>query len=107
MHAYLEQLTVVDLTKIDDLNPNSVLRIIAEVGTDIGKWPSVKNFLFMARFVTMNKNIGRKVLSTKKPSANRAAALLRISAITLHNSQSALGAFLCRQKSRLGVPKEP
>ena len=47
-----------------------------------------------------------KVKSSKtKPSANRAAAALRMAAHGLHRSDSALGAFLRRKKAHLGAPK--
>lgn len=49
---------------------------------------------------------GGKVLSGKsKRVANRAASALRMAAFTLFNSKSALGAYLRRQRSRLGAPK--
>jgi hypothetical protein len=40
-----------------------------------------------------------------KASANRAAAVLRMAASSLHHSHSALGAFFRRLKGRLGAPK--
>ena len=43
--------------------------------------------------------------SKTKPSANRAAAALRLAANALHRSNSALGAFLRRKKAHLGAPK--
>ena len=43
--------------------------------------------------------------SKTKPSANRAAAALRLAANALHRSDSALGAFLRRKKAQLGAPK--
>jgi len=43
--------------------------------------------------------------SKTKPSANRAAAALRLAANALHRSDSALGAFLRRKKVHLGTPK--
>ena len=43
--------------------------------------------------------------SKTKPTANRAAAAFRMSAYTLHGSNSALGAFYRRQRTRLGAPK--
>ncbi len=43
--------------------------------------------------------------SKTKPTANRAAAAFRMSAYTLHRSNSALGAFYRRQRTRLGAPK--
>ncbi|MCJ7600500.1 MAG: hypothetical protein MUO63_03250 [Desulfobulbaceae bacterium] len=49
---------------------------------------------------------GGKVLSGKsKRVANRADSALRMAAFTLFYSKSALGAYLRRQRSRLGAPK--
>ena len=46
------------------------------------------------------------MLSSKtKPTANRAAASFRMSAYSLFNSKSALGAYFRRQRGRLGAPK--
>jgi transposase len=105
-HGYLQSMTGVDLTKINGLDVHSVLRIIAEVGIDMNKWPSAKHFGSWLGLAPGTKISGGKKLSSKtKPSANRAATLLRIAASTLHRSPSALGAFLRRQKSRLGAPK--
>jgi hypothetical protein len=44
VQAYLQQMTGVDLTKIDGLDTHSVLKIISEVGMDMSKWPSAKHF---------------------------------------------------------------
>ncbi|WP_295408217.1 IS110 family transposase [uncultured Thiocystis sp.] len=40
----LFRLAGVDLTRIDGLNPHSVLKILSEIGTDLSRWPSVKPF---------------------------------------------------------------
>jgi len=48
---------------------------------------------------------GKGPHSATKPVANKAAAALRMAAFTLYNSKSALGAYLRRQRSRLGAPK--
>jgi hypothetical protein len=46
------------------------------------------------------------VLSSRsKPSANRAAAALRLAANSLYRSKSALGAFLRRKKAEHGAPQ--
>ena len=53
-----------------------------------------------------NRITGGKIISSRtKPTANRAAAALRMAANTLARSDSALGAFLCRKKAQLGAPK--
>ncbi|WP_295409127.1 hypothetical protein [uncultured Thiocystis sp.] len=40
----LFRLAGVDLTRIDGLNPHTVLKILSEIGTDLSRWPSVKPF---------------------------------------------------------------
>ena len=44
MRKELHQITGVDLTQIDGMNENSLLKILAETGTDMGAWPSEKHF---------------------------------------------------------------
>ena len=50
------------------------------------------------------KTGGRVKSSRTRPGVNRAATAFRLAAHGLHRSQGALGAFLRRMKSRLGVP---
>ena len=100
------QMTRVDLTSIDGLNESSVLKILSETGSDISAWPTEKHFCSWLGLSPGNKVTGGKSLSGKtKPSANRAASAFRLSAFGLLNSQSALGAYCRRQRTRLGAPK--
>jgi hypothetical protein len=107
LHERLFQLTGVDLTRIDALNPHSVLKILAETGTDMSRWPSAKHFAAWLGLSPGNRFSGGKRFGKSKttPSANRAAAAFRLAAQSLHASQSALGGFFRRQKARLGGPK--
>lgn len=103
---HLKQITGVDLTQIDGLSTHSVLRIISEIGTDMSKWPTAKHFGSWLGLSPGTKISGGKKLGSRtKPSANRAATMLRVAASTLHRSNSALGAFLRRLKSKVGAPK--
>jgi len=103
---YLQQMTGVDLTKIDGLSTHSALRIISEIGTNMSRWPTAKHFGSWLGLAPGTKISGGKSLGSKtKPSANRAAIMLRIAASTLYRSNSALGAFLRRLKSKVGAPK--
>lgn len=102
----LQRMSGVDLTRIDGIDTNSALKIIAEIDIDMSRWKSAKHFSSWLGLCPGTKVSGGKVLSGKsKPVANRAAATLRMSSFTLFNSKSALGAFLRRQRSRLGAPK--
>ena len=100
----LYRMTGVDLTRIDGVDAYTALKVISEIGTDMTKWPSAKHFASWLGLSPNNRITGGRVMSSKtKPSANRAAAALRLAANALHRSDSALGAFLRRKKAHLGV----
>ena len=102
----LYRITGVDLTRINGLNENSILKILSETGIDISSWPTEKHFCSWLTLCPGNKVTGGKILSGKTtPSANRAAAAFRLAAFGLLNSKSALGAYCRRQRTRLGAPK--
>ena len=102
----LQRMSGVDLTQIDGIDSNSALKIIAEIGIDMSRWKSPKHFSSWLGLCPGTKVSGGKILSSRsKQVANRAAATLRMAAFTLFNSKSALGAYLRRQRSRLGAPK--
>jgi transposase len=102
----LQRMSGVDLTRIDGIDSNNALKIIAEVGIDMSRWKSSKHFASWLGLCPGTKVSGGKVLSAKsKPVSNRAAAALRMAAFALFKSKSALGAYLRRQRSRLGAPK--
>ncbi len=102
----LYEMTGVDLTQIDGLNENSVLKILSETGADMDVWPTEKHFSSWLGLSPGNKITGGKSLSGKtKSTTNRAAAAFRMAAFGLLNSKSALGAYCRRQRTRLGAPK--
>ena len=106
LEGALQRMSGVDLTKIDGIDSNSALKIIAEIGIDMSRWKSPKHFASWLGLCPGTKVSGGKILSSKsKQVANRAAVTLRMAAFTLFNSKSALGAYLPRQRSRLGAPK--
>ena len=88
----------VDLTSIDSIDANTALKILSEIGTDMSRWKSSKHFASWLGLSPASRISGGKILSSAtKPSANKAAAALRMAAFTLFNSKSALGAYLRRQ----------
>jgi transposase len=102
----LQRMSGVDLSGINGISTNTALKVIAEIGIDMSRWKTEKHFTSWLGLCPGSKISGGKVLSSAtKPVANRAAAALRMAAMTLFNSKSALGAYLRRQKSRLGAPK--
>jgi transposase len=102
----LHQLTGVDLTQIDAIGPYSALRLLAEIGTDMSRWPTEKHFTSWLTLAPHNKISGGRLLSSKtQPSANRAAAILRMAAMNLGRTDTALGAFYRRLAYRVGKAK--
>jgi transposase len=104
--TYLYRITGVDLTTIDGIEAGSALALIAEIGTDMQRWKSENHFVSWLGLCPGTKKSGGKVLSSKsKPTASRAATILRMAAASLHHSQSALGAYYRRMAARIGKPQ--
>ncbi len=95
-----------DLTQIHGFGPYTVLRLVAECGDDMRKWPTAKHFTSWLSLAPGNKISGGRLLSSKtRRSSNRAAALLRIAAVNIGRTQTALGAFYRRLAARIGKAK--
>jgi transposase len=104
--AELYRITGVDLVGVNGLQAHTVMKVLSETGLDMTKWPTSKHFGSWLGLAPNNRVSGGKVLSRRTlPTANRAAAALRVAAQSLHHSSSALGAFLRRKAAQLGMPK--
>lgn len=106
VRASLYTILSVDLTQIHGMGPYLALKLVSECGTDMSKWPSAKHFTSWLCLAPGNKISGGKVLSTKtRRSSNRATSLLRLAAVNVGKTPSALGAFYRRLASRVGKAK--
>jgi len=95
-----------DLTQIHGLGPYVALKLVAECGTDMSRWPNAKHFTSWLSLSPGNKISGGKVLSAKtRRSSSRAAAALRLAATTVGRTDTALGAFYRRLSARAGKAK--
>jgi transposase len=95
-----------DLTQINGIGPYLALKLIAECGDDLSAWPSAKHFTSWLCLAPSNKISGGKVLSSRtRRSGSRAAALLRLAAVTIGRTDTALGAFYRRLSARIGKVK--
>jgi transposase len=95
-----------DVTQIHGFGSYTVLRLVAECGDDMRKWPTAKHFTSWLCLAPGNKVSGGRLLSAKtRRSSNRAAALLRIAAVNVGKTQTALGAFYRRLAARAGKAK--
>jgi transposase len=102
----LHQLSGVDLSQIDGIGPYNALRLISEIGTDMSRWPTEDHFASWATLAPHNKITGGRLISSRtQPSANRAADILRVAAMSIGRTKTALGAFYRRLAYRIGKAK--
>lgn len=95
-----------DLTQIHGIGPSLALKLISECGTDMTRWPSSKHFTSWLCLSPGNKISGGKMLSSRtRRSSNRATAALRLGAIAIGKTNTALGAFYRRLSARIGKAK--
>jgi transposase len=95
-----------DLSQIDSIGPQAALQIVAEIGTDMRRWPTEKHFTSWLALAPNNKVSGGRLLSSRTPpSGNRAAVILRRCAMSLGRTSTALGAFYRRLAARAGKAK--
>ena len=92
--------------EIPAMNTQTALAMIAEVGPSVEKWANAKQFASWLGLCPNNRISGGKRLSGKtKAGSNHLRRALRLAAVTLERSATALGAFYRRMKARLGAPK--
>jgi transposase len=96
----------IDLTEIEGIAESTALTLISEIGPDVARFATMKQFCsWLGLCPQFSKSGGRVKSSHTRPGVNRAAIALRLAANSLHASKGALGAFLRRQKARLGAPQ--
>lgn len=104
--AALYAILGVDLTQINGLGPYLALKLVGECGTNLTAWPTAKHFTSWLGLAPHNKISGGKVLSSKtRRTNNRAASLLRLAAVSVGRTDTALGAFYRRLSARVGKAK--
>ena len=106
LRSHLYRISGVDFTQIDGLEALTVQAIISEVGLDPTRFPTAKHFASWLGICPGSKISGGKILSSRtRKVVNRAANAFRLAAQSLANSQTALGGFYRRIRTRSGAPK--
>lgn len=106
MRSHLYRIFGVDLTRIPGVNVRTASVLLTEVGPDLSRFRSAGAFCSWLGQCPQNAITGGKVIKrgTRKVK-NRLAGAFRVSAQTLHHSQSALGAYYRRMRAKQGAPK--
>jgi transposase len=94
--AALCQIMGFDLTSIDGIEYDTATIIASEVGADFDCFPDENHFAsYIGLAPSLSKSAGKKVRQKKKcKNTSRAGGALRMTAATLHKSQTELGAHL-------------
>lgn len=92
----------VDLTRIDGISTGVALTVLTEAGMDLGAFPTEKNFVSWLRLSPRIPISGGKPLHKRRngTGATRVATSLRMAALSLQRSRTALGAYYRRVARR-------
>jgi transposase len=84
----------VDLSRIDGIGAGAALAILTEIGPNLAAFPDEKHFVSWLRLCPRTPISGGKPLKKRRNGlgANRIAGVLRLAAVALQRSKSALGA---------------
>lgn len=101
----LYRLTGLDLTTIDGIGVDTATVIVSELGPDFTPFPNESHFVSYLRLApNLSISAGKKVPSKfKATTCTRVSTALRMAALTLRNSNTALGAFYRRISWRKGA----
>jgi transposase len=101
--AHILRITGVDLVAVHGLSDSLAQTILAEIGTDMSKWPDDTHFSSWLGLAPKNDISGGKVLKSRPmKNRHRAAQAFRMAAQAVVRSHCAFGAFYRRLKGRLG-----
>src|SRR5262245_37963681 len=93
----------VDLTEVEGIDVGTALVILAEIGVDVSRFPTEKHFAsWLGVCPRQHESNKTKRKRSPRKGKNRVAIALRMAAQALGRSQSPLGLFYRRIKSRIG-----
>jgi transposase len=102
----LYRMSGVDLTTIDALGVATVSVVLSEYGADLTRFPTEHQFVSHVGLAPHKPISGGKVLKRKRKPGSasvRVGAALRMAALTIRHSQTALGAYYRQIARRVGA----
>jgi transposase len=95
----------VDITQIDAIGVETVEVVLSEYGPDLCRFPTEQQFLSHVTLAPRVPTSGGKPVRKKKrnSASTRVAAALRMAALSLQHSHTALGAYYRKLAQRRGV----
>ena len=102
----LFQFSGADLTVIEGIDQSTALTVLAEIGTDMSKWPTEKHFTSWLGLCPQHRGSAGRIKNRRlRGGANRASRAFRLAAQGCHHAKNAMGAFYRRVQARAGGPK--
>ena len=94
----LYRISGVDMTQIDAIGVETVEVLLSEYGPDLSRFPTEKQFISHVTLAPRVAKSGGKPVNKKKrnSASTRVAAALRMAALSLRHSRTALGAYYRR-----------
>jgi hypothetical protein len=106
MRQALYRMSGVDSTAIDAVGVGTVQVVLTEYGPDLSRFPKEKHFVSHMGLAPHRPISGGRVLKKKNrrgSASSRVAAALRLAAVSLRHSQTALGAYYRQVARRIGA----
>ena len=104
MREALYRMSGVDLTSIDAIGVETVQIVLSEYGSDLSRFPTEREFVSHVTLAPRRPMSGGKPVHKKRrnSASTRVAAALRMAAVSLRNSATALGAYYRKIARRIG-----
>jgi transposase len=105
MREALYRMSGADLTAIDAIGVETAQVVLSEYGPDLSRFPTEKQFVSHVTLAPHRPTSGGKPVRKKKrgTASTRVAGALRMAALSLRHSQSALGAYYRSIARRIGA----
>jgi transposase len=101
LHKRLVKIYGVDANTVPGINDYTLLRLLGETGTDMGRYPTMKHFVSWCQLAPGQNKSGKINKRIKIKGGNKAGQIFREAAQSIINSKYiAIGAFMRRVRSR-------
>jgi transposase len=102
----LYRMAGVDLTVLEAIDPTTAMVLLSEVGPDVSRFPTVKQFTSWLGLCPQHQSSAGKIRRRRlRRGAHRAGQALRLAVQSCWHAKNALGAFYRRIQARAGAPK--
>ncbi len=104
LHEMMVKLFGVNVSSVSGINDYTLLRLVGETGTDMGRFPSVKHFVSWCGLAPGHYQSG-KFKKNKRMPCSKAGQIFKEIAQGLENSKTiAIGSFIRKLKAKRNAP---